>query len=61
MAISCCIADDLPPWAVVYQQMRRRLGEQAAEDATRKYTWRTVAERVDAAYSSLLKSGLERP
>ena len=39
----------------------RRLGEQAAEDAARKYTWRAVAELVDAAYSSLLKSGLDRP
>jgi transposase len=46
---------DLPPWTVVYQQMRRRLGEQAAEDAARMYTWRAVAEFVDAAYSSLLR------
>ena len=35
--------------------LRRRLGEQAAEDAARKYTWRAAAELVDAAYSSLLR------
>jgi glycosyltransferase involved in cell wall biosynthesis len=37
--------------------LRRRLGEQAAEDAARKYTWRAVAELVDAVYSSLLNPG----
>jgi glycosyltransferase involved in cell wall biosynthesis len=40
--------------------LRRRLGEQAARDAAGKYTWRAVAELVDAAYSSLLKSKLDR-
>jgi glycosyltransferase involved in cell wall biosynthesis len=40
--------------------LRRRLGEQAAEDAARKYTWRAAAELVDGTYSSLLKSGLGR-
>jgi glycosyltransferase involved in cell wall biosynthesis len=37
--------------------LRRRLGEQAAQDAARKYTWRAAAELVDAAYSSLVKPG----
>lgn len=40
--------------------LRRRLGEQAAQDAVQRYTWRAVAELVDAAYSSLLKSKLDR-
>jgi len=36
--------------------LRQRLGEQASQDVRQKYTWRTVAELVNAAYSSLLKS-----
>jgi glycosyltransferase involved in cell wall biosynthesis len=36
--------------------LRRRLGEQAAQDAARKYTLQAVAELVDAAYSGLLRS-----
>jgi glycosyltransferase involved in cell wall biosynthesis len=40
--------------------LRRRLGEQAAQDVTRRYTWRAAAELVDAAYSSLLESRLDR-
>jgi glycosyltransferase involved in cell wall biosynthesis len=33
--------------------LRRRLGQQAFDDASRKFTWRAVAELVNAAYSSL--------
>jgi glycosyltransferase involved in cell wall biosynthesis len=33
--------------------LRRRLGQQAFSDAARKFTWRAVAELVNAAYSSL--------
>ena len=36
--------------------LRQRLGEQASQDVKQKYTWRTVAELVNAAYSSLMKS-----
>jgi len=36
--------------------LRRRLGLQASQDAKHKYTWRAVAELVNAAYFSLLKS-----
>jgi glycosyltransferase involved in cell wall biosynthesis len=33
--------------------LRRRLGQQALCDAAQKYTWRAVAELVNAAYSRL--------
>jgi glycosyltransferase involved in cell wall biosynthesis len=39
--------------------LRQRLGEQASRDVSRKYTWRVVAEIVNAAYSSLIKSKID--
>lgn len=40
--------------------LRRRLGQQAFCDAAQKFTWRAVAELVNAAYSSLPKSNGDR-
>jgi glycosyltransferase involved in cell wall biosynthesis len=36
--------------------LRRRLGERASLDATRRFTWRAVAELVNTAYCSLQRS-----
>ena len=41
--------------------LRRRLGQQASSDATRRFTWRAVAELVNAAYSSLPTSRRNHP
>jgi glycosyltransferase involved in cell wall biosynthesis len=35
--------------------LREKMGRQAHADVTQKYTWRALAERIDKAYSGLLK------